>query len=125
MDSAPATQNTSVAVVDAIIHEAIMDVAKPAAIKAAQAALPWLALPGLSSLFGLLVGKVFGYLGQFLEQAAAFSIIDAQTSKEAAEYQSAVNQLRSAAQTGDPHAISAATQTFQDTLARLIHFDGR
>lgn len=124
MSDEPQTSNLAVTSTDALIHVAIMDVAVDAAIKASFLAVPWLALPGISGLFKWAVSTAFGYLSQFLEQAAAFSLIDQQTNAEAAAYQKSVEALKAAQASGDPHALQASHDDLKATLARLIHFDG-
>lgn len=113
-----------VAVVDQIIHDAIMEVAVNAAIAAATAASPWLGLPIIRQLFTWGVGLAFGYVTKYTQQAAAFAIIDAQTNKEAAAYQQAMTNLRNAITLGNEGAIAKTRATFQDALRVLVHLDG-
>lgn len=117
--------SSSADTVDAIIHTAVMEVALNAAIFAATAQLPWLlGLPILRNLFRWAVTFAFGFLDKYLEQAAAFAIIDSQTQAEALAYQEKVSELKKAQLSGDPHALAKATQDFKDTFSRLIHWDG-
>lgn len=124
MGDLPTTTNQTVKTIDEIIHAAVCTVACDAAEAALFAAAPWLNLPVVKQIFDLLFSWLFKYVSAALEKLAAFQIIDIQTHHENASYQSAVDGLQKAIASGDQKAIDAADQEFQDTLGRLIHFDG-
>lgn len=107
--------------IDAAIHSVIMGCALSAAISAAKNAQPWLNFPIISQLFTWACTYSIGYFEKFLEQAAAFAVIDGQAETENADYQTALAQLK-AAKDADAHA--KALQNVRDTLAKLISYDG-
>ncbi len=110
--------------VDAIIHGVILDVAFNLAVNAAVADMPWLGLPVINSIFRYLLGLAFNYVDKAAEQAAAFAILDAQTSSESSAYKDAVSALQIAQASGNANSIDYATKNLKETLARLIHTDG-
>lgn len=126
MGEIPQTKNTTVGVVDSIIHGAIMDVAVNGAVRAATAAVPFLGFPVISTLFKWGVNWIAGLLSEQLERAAAFAIIDHQTNAQANAYKEAVEELRKlhSESPEDKDAIEKAKKEFKDKLALLIHWDG-
>lgn len=119
------TTNPVIDVVEQIINDAIMQVAVNAAIGAAIAAQPWLGLPIIKQLFTWAVNLCFGQVNNYVQLAAAFTIIDAQTNAEAAAYQQARTNLANAIASGDQNAIAATRATFQQALSVLMHSDGK
>ncbi len=117
-------QNPVVDAADAIIHGVIMNVAFELAANAAVADMPWLGLPVINSVFRYMLGLAFGYVDKAAEQAAAFSILDAQTSSQSSAYKEAVSALQIAQASGNADSIAYATKNLKETLARLIHTDG-
>lgn len=130
MGETPQTHNSTVGVVESIIHGAVMDVAVNAAIGAAISAVPFLGLPVIKQLFGWVVNWVAGLLAEQLERFVAFTIIDIQTGQQAAAYSDAVLELKRAIKYGDPdetkkaEQLEAARKKFRETLGDLIHYDG-
>lgn len=123
-DSKPVLVNDTIKTVKEAIHIALMDVAVNASISAAIASQPWLGLPVIKQFFSLIVKIGAGYFEGFIDTAAAFAIIDEQTEKEASDYRSSVDKLVIAQQSGDPNAVTKATEDLKEALARLIHSDG-
>lgn len=118
MSSSPSTTNSAADSVDSVIHTTIMQVALSAALTGAESAQPWLDSPVVKQVFEFMVKEGFSYIDKYIEQAAAFAVMDAQTSIEAKQYQDAVARVK--ANPNDQAAIA----DFKSTLARLIHYDG-
>lgn len=111
-----------VGAVDRFIHAAVVDVAAAAAIKAAKITYPWLNLPIISTLFSWAVSVSARQFSSFLEQAAAFAVIDFKVSGELLNYQKALGVLKAVQPLGDPDATEKALAEFKSRLAALIRY---
>lgn len=120
----PSTTNPALQTADSIIKFIIFDVVVNAAVAAAQAEVPFLALPIVRNLFSFLVGKVAGLIYTELETNVSFAIIDHQTQAEAAEYEKSKAALYAAHLKGEQDAIEKAKADFRASLGKLIHYDG-
>lgn len=123
-ETAALPSNAKADQVDAVIHTVVMQVALSAALTAAESAQPWLNTPVVRQVFEWLVTDGFSFIDKYIEQAAAFAVMDAQTSAEAQDYQTSVKNLKAAQASGNQDAIEKAKQDFRSTLSKLIHYDG-
>jgi hypothetical protein len=135
MGDTPATDNQTVATVDAALKSLVNDVVIAAAKAAAIAEAPWLSWPVISNLFDALLNWIGGYVYKAMAEWTTMGVIDVQTWIENSNYQKAladlkaardeaVSNLQAAGQAGDTSAIEAAKQKFKDAFQNLVHWDG-
>lgn len=124
MGDSPTTVNPTATVVNKLLYAMIYDVAVGAAEAEIYAVLPFLKFPGLNFITEALVKWVAGYIYVSLARGATFAIIDAQTSKEAAEVNTAKDAFAKAIEGGNPDAIQKAKKDFEAAFGRLVHLDG-
>lgn len=116
--------NQAVSAADAIIKNAEFTIGLQIAKTSAVADFPWLGWPVISQLFDLVLNWFAEYVYRGMTGVVNQAIIDAQTGKEKADYAAAKAKLHDIAATGNSGDIAAADIEFQETLARLVHFDG-
>ncbi len=120
-------ENKTIATADAIMSTVIKDVAVKAAIKIAQAELPFLALPIISNFFTFLIGKIASWLYDALENFVAFKIIDSQVGAQVSKYKESEQELRlllACPEGATVHDLQIAKDKYKDALKNLIHYDG-
>lgn len=83
-----------------------------------------MAYPGLKQLDEAALNYLASKIYAVLSTGVNFTIIDAQTSKEAADAQSAAQALRTAIASGDQNAIKKNSDDFSSAFGRLVHLDG-
>lgn len=121
---APTTENPVATVVNSILKELIENVGETAAEAAIIADVPWLGVPVVKQVFEYLLGFVGSYIYKQAAWGATKIIIDVQTKMEASAAYSAFQNLQMAIASGDPGAITKASQDLDKAYAALIHFDG-
>lgn len=124
MTDSPVPTNPITDVVDKLIQGIVFGMGVNAAIISAVAAMPWLGLPIISTLFSYAVNKVATMIYSVIEPQVAFQIINFQTDAEKTAYDNAVAALTSAHLKGDPTSVQQATIDFKKKLASLVRFDG-
>lgn len=122
MANLPPPENKPVETIDSLIHQIIMGVALDAAKAAAFAAAPWLKIPVLKQIFEFIANQTFSFISKYIEQAAAFAALDAQTAAQNAAYKAERDALIAAIKSGNPEEIENAKAKFKDALRRLIQF---
>lgn len=120
----PDIVNPPVEAVDVVLKALIYGVGVEAATSSAMKAIPFLALPIISTLFKYFVGKIGGMIYGALDKVVAFQIINFQTQAQTDAYNGAVTALKKAQASGDTNALDVAKDDFRKKLAALIHIDG-
>lgn len=113
----PVQDNGALNIADEVMSS-LFNVAVQAAIKAAQAEVPFLALPVIGTIFSFIVSRIADMLYVQIERDAAFLIIDTQVMHENKAYQDALGSLRIAQSPGDK---AKALTDVETALQSLIH----
>lgn len=132
MGAAPTTDNQALETFDSIAADAALKAVLPVVERltetAAEAQLPFLALPIVKTIFeggaNLLEGQVAKELLLVLVGAGVKIIITVQTDAEKSAYAAAEGATRAALLTKDPAAIAAAKKGMDDAANSIIHSDG-
>lgn len=110
------------------IADLIMSFMRTAGLKAAfdliVARIPFLGWGPIGWIVAGVVDWVGGYIYNGLEKFVTFNVIDYEVLAEDENYQNAVTALKAAQAANDAAQIAVATTQFNDTLGKLIHFDG-
>lgn len=110
---------------DDVINFAAFKVTVPLTEKAIKTYLTWLNWPVLSQLFDFVFNYLFtkyAYTPGIDYTNAVIIRLEKETQRTA--YQNSEGALRAAMISGDQNAIKAASDSFDSTLSKLIHFDG-
>lgn len=83
---------------------------------------PFFSLPLVSSLTGLVVGKIIEIVVQKTELSFYFMHVDSYTGQQATKFEQAAKAHDEAIQKGDPNEISKAEQDLIDAARNLIKF---
>lgn len=118
------TTNQAATIGDKVIHALIFDVAVKAAEAEIVAAVPIMGAPFLKQIDEQVLGFVAQKIYEKISLCATFTIIDAQTSAEAAAANAAANELKAELQKGTPSEIAQATEAFKSSFGKLARFDG-
>lgn len=132
MSTVPTTDNQALETFDSIAATAALKVVLPVVERitetAAEAELPFLALPLVKQIFegtaNILEEQVAKELLLLLVTAGVKIIITVQTDAEKAAYQKAEGATRAALLSKDPVAIAAAKKEMDNAANQIIHSDG-
>jgi len=107
---------------DRKVRDLIFDVVLAAAVQGISAAIPFLRLPVISSIFSFIVTKVAGVLYEEMSRYVVFSLIDIRVGGERDTYKAAIVELKrvTAAPAASPEEINEAKQEFKRRLSALI-----
>lgn len=124
MADSPQTENKAATVADQFLHKLIFDVAARAAEAEIIAIAPIMGAPIIKQLDEEAIKFVCGKIYESLAKGVTFTIIDAQTNKEAADANVAKDALKAALQGSDQNAIDQASKDFDQAFEKLVHSDG-
>lgn len=107
---------------DKQIRDLIFNVVLAAAIQGISAAIPFLKLPVISTVFSFIVTKVAEAIYVELSRYVVFSLIDMRVGEERDKYKAAVVELKETTSKpgATPEEINAAKQEFERRLRALI-----
>jgi hypothetical protein len=117
------TTNTTVRIIESIIHVSFVDVGAKAATAAAISAVPFLGLPVIKQVFEFIVTKFCEFVSKHSQTAAADAIIQAQTDAQADRYKEALKELDEAQLSGDPNAKSDAKKKYAEKMRDLVRYN--
>lgn len=118
------TTNEAASIVNRILNGLIRSAGGDAAKAALIAEFPWMGLPFVKQLMGLIVDRISQMIYVEAAHAATKLVIDIQVSGEVSGVNAAFDNLRMAEASGDPVGIAKASADLSDAYARLIHSDG-
>ena len=122
--SGPQTTDAFAAALVDVISGLANNLAAPAIDAAAEADAPILAVPVIKQIFEAIVGELVGELTINLEGPILRVVFTIQESSKIYALGKAAVALQQAQASGDPNAISTATQNEIDQWSNLIHWGG-
>src|SRR5689334_18806066 len=107
---------------DKVVKSLVFDVVLQAALQAMSAAVPFLRLPIINTLFNFIVTKVANALYEELVKYVTFTLIDLRVGAQRAAYERAVEELRVVHDAPQPNSedVERAKEKFKSTLRDLI-----
>lgn len=98
------------------VKSLVFDVVLTAALNAMSAAIPFLRLPVIKTIFNFVATKIANAIYEQLAMYVKFTLIDIKTAEQKNEYDKAVDALRLA----KPEDVNLAKEEFKKTLSNLI-----
>lgn len=98
------------------VRTLIFDVVLKAALNSISAAIPFLKLPVINTVFKFIVTKIVGVIYDEISRYVTFTLIDIKTKEQLNRYNQAVIELK----TASPEEIENAKIKFRSTLSDLI-----
>ena len=117
----PAPVNKLLLAVNTLVDGLVMGLGKEALLLEAKAAVPWLALPIISWVFGWIVNWVASSIDVSLKKNIDILIIRFQNDARKADYDKAITKLQQAEATGTEEDNAKALQAAKDAINALVH----
>lgn len=105
--------------IDAIIKKLVLETVLGIVKDKLIALFPWLGIPILSQIFGLILSKLGGMLVDEIGRVVSFAAIDSQANSDNDAYKKEVVNLKAAIDSNDEAQIAKAKADFKASLRKL------